>query len=305
MAPSPLQNETRAGYVSLIGLPNAGKSSLLNQLVQRKLSIVTPAAQTTRERVLGIDTRDGVQAIFVDTPGLVQPSYLLHHAMRETAMEAIQETDAVVLVVDATDGIPALDPDVIALLRGRHRSVVVVANKVDRAVREQVEAVRRWVAEEFGATFMETSATRGSGIDELRATLASHLPVSPFFFPPDELSSQPVRFFVAELIRETIFEMYREEVPYSTVVRTEEFREDDIPIYIRATVYVERPTQKGVLIGRGGAAIKRLGQESRRKIEDFLDSPVYLDLWIKVLPKWRKDAQTLQRLGFSVPNVEK
>ncbi|HEX2095394.1 MAG TPA: KH domain-containing protein, partial [Longimicrobiaceae bacterium] len=161
-----------------------------------------------------------------------------------------------------------------------------------------------WTVEQFAAEPVEISALTGKGVEELRSRIAALLPVSPFLYPPDEISSQPVRFFVAELIRETVFEQYGQEVPYSTTARVDEFRENAQPIYIRATVYVERPTQKAILIGRGGAAIKKLGQAARLKIEEFVGAPVYLDLWVKVLPKWRKDPVSLARLGFKLPTEE-
>lgn len=296
--------DTRAGTVALVGLPNAGKSSLLNRLVESKLSIVTPLAQTTRERVLGIDTRGGVQMVFVDTPGLVDPRYLLHKAMMHEATEVIRDADVVLLLVDASHGTPAFREDVLELVRAAPE-LIVVANKIDVASREGREAVRRWSRELFGADPVEVSAETGEGVEALRALIAQRLPEGPFFFPEDDVSSQPVRFFVAELVRETVFEQYGQEVPYSVAVKIEEFREAATPIYVRAVVFVERPTQKAILIGAGGSAIKRLGQAARMKVEEFVGAPVYLDLWVKVLPKWRKSPLELQRLGFTLPDTEK
>jgi GTP-binding protein Era len=298
--------ETRAGYVALVGYPNAGKSSLMNRLVEQKLSIVTPLAQTTRERVLGIDTRDGVQMVFVDTPGLVEPRYLLHRSMLHAAMEVIQDADVVLLLVDAAAqaGVPELSPDVLELLE-RATSLVVVSNKRDQAKPAQRARVREWARERFPAAALhEVSALTGEGVDALRAEIARRLPVSPYLFPEDDVSSQPVRFFVAELVRETAFEMFEKEVPYSVAVKVDEFREAATPLYIRATIYVERPTQKAILIGSGGAAIRRLGQAAREKIEEFVGAPVYLDLWVKVLPRWRRDPVALQRFGFQIPRTE-
>lgn len=296
---------TRAGYVALVGYPNAGKSSLMNRLVEQKLSIVTPLAQTTRERVLGIDTRDGVQMVFVDTPGLVEPRYLLHRAMLHAATEVIADADVVLLLIDASAGIPEFSPDVLQLLE-RAKSLVVVSNKLDQAREAQRTRVREWAAERFPrAELHEVSALTGEGTEELRAEIAGRLPESPYLFPDDEVSSQPVRFFVAELIRESAFELFEKEVPYSVAVKVDEYREAATPVYIRATIYVERPTQKAILIGSGGAAIRELGRSAREKIEDFVGAPVYLDLWVKVLPRWRKDALSLQRFGFSIPTTEK
>jgi GTP-binding protein Era len=294
---------TRAGYVALIGFPNAGKSSLMNRLVEQKLSIVTPFAQTTRERVLGIDSRDGVQMIFIDTPGLVDPRYLLHRAMLQAAVESISEADVLLLLIDAAAEIPTFADEVLGLVR-RHPARIVVANKVDVAGRAKVERVRDWAREHLAAEPMLASAETGEGVGELRAAVVERLPASPFLFPEDDVSSQSVRFFVSELIRETVFELYEKEVPYSIAVKVEEYREAADPIYIRATIYVERASQKAILVGAGGGAIKRLGSNSRKKIEDFVGASVYLDLWVKVLPRWRKDPLQLQRLGFKLPATE-
>lgn len=298
--------ETRAGYVALVGYPNAGKSSLMNRLVEQKLSIVTPLAQTTRERVLGIDTRDGVQMVFVDTPGLVEPRYLLHRSMLHQAMEVITDSDVVLLLVDAAAqaGIPQFSPDVLELLE-RASSLIVVSNKTDAARPPQLARVREWAAERFpDAALFELSALTGEGVEALRAEIGGRLPVSPYLFPEDDVSSQPVRFFVAELVRESAFELFEQEVPYSIAVKVDEFRETATPLYVRATLYVERPTQKAIVIGSGGAAIRQLGQSARQKIEEFVGAPVYLDLWVKVLPRWRRDPVALQRFGFQVPNPE-
>ena len=295
---------TRAGTVALVGFPNVGKSSLMNRPVEQKLSIVTPLAQTTRERVLGIDTRDGVQMVFVDTPGLVDPRYLLHRAMMHEALQVIDDSDVVLLLIDATKGAPQFRDDVLELLR-RASGLMVVSNKIDVARKDDRAAVARWARETLGRDAIEVSAETGEGVKGLRETIAARLPESPFLYPEDDVSSQPVRFFVAEMVRETIFELYEKEVPYSVAVKVEEFRENAAPIYIRVVIFVERPTQKAILIGSGGSAIKRLGQAARAKVEDFVGAPVYLDLWVKVLPRWRKNALELKRLGFTVPDEQR
>jgi GTP-binding protein Era len=295
---------TKAGTVALVGFPNVGKSSLMNRLVEQKLSIVTPLAQTTRERVLGIDTRGGVQMVFVDTPGLVDPRYLLHRAMMHEATEVIGDADVVLLLIDASRGAPAFRDDVLALLK-QAAGLIVVSNKIDIASDADRAAVRTWAREALGSEPAEVSAETGEGVEALRETIAERLPESPFLYPEEDVSSQPVRFFVAELVRESIFELYEKEVPYSVAVKVEEFRESASPVYIRAVIFVERPTQKAILIGAGGSAIKRLGQEARRKVEDFVGAPVYLDLWVKVLPKWRKSPLELRRLGFTLPEEQR
>jgi GTP-binding protein Era len=299
-----MSQQTKAGMVALVGFPNVGKSSLMNRLVEQKLSIVTPLAQTTRERVLGIDTRGGVQMVFVDTPGLVDPRYLLHRAMMHEATEVIEDADVVLLLVDASRGAPQFRDDVLALVR-RAPALIVVSNKIDIASPADRRAVRDWAHEALGREPMEASAETGEGTEALREAIAGLLPDSPFLYPEEDVSSQPVRFFVAELVRETIFELYEKEVPYSVAVKVEEFRESAEPIYVRAVIFVERPTQKAILIGSGGSAIKRLGQAARAKVEEFVGAPVYLDLWVKVLPKWRKSPLELQRLGFTLPEEQR
>jgi len=301
-SPAEPQEQTRAGTVAIVGYPNAGKSSLLNRMLDQKLSIVTSAAQTTRERVLGIDTRGGVQIVFVDTPGLVDPKYLLHRAMLNTVLETIPDVDVAVLLLDPTTPGREFSLEVLELLKRKRDRLLVAVNKVDAAGRERIEELRRWAGTELGADALRISANTGEGVEEMRSRIAALLPESPFLYPEDEISSQSVRFFVAELVRETVFEQYGQEVPYSATVKVDEFREAAQPIYVRATIFVERPTQKAILIGKGGTAIKQLGQVARGKIEEFVGSPVYLDLWVKVLPKWRKDPTSLARLGFKIPN---
>lgn len=292
---------TRAGTVALVGLPNAGKSSLLNQLLGSKLSIVTPFAQTTRERVVGIDSRDGIQMVFVDTPGIVRPSYLLHRSLLELVEESMAHADVLVLVTDATRPVPDFAPEVVeALQRARSRTLIAI-NKVDLAAETQLSTHSAWAAEALGAQTHRVSAETGAGVEALRAAIAARLPESPFLYPEDDMSSQPVRFFVAELIRETVFELYSEEIPYAVAVRIEDFHEDRNPLVIRATLLVERGSQKGIVIGRGGGALRELGTRARAKIETFVGRHVFLELWVKVLPKWRKNPVELRRLGFPIP----
>jgi GTPase len=269
------QTETRAGMVAIVGLPNAGKSSLLNRLLGTKLAIVTPAAQTTRERVVGIDTRDGVQMIFLDTPGIVEPSYLLHHSMVMVVRQAIADADVVVLLLDGTRPPPDLELEVLEDLRRFGERLLVVMNKDDAARDEGRQELGRWAQEQFDQETDRISAVSSEGVEALRMRIAAKLPLSPYLYPEDEISTQAVRFFVSELIRETVFEEYREEIPYSVAVRVEEFRENVEPIYIRATLFVERSTQKGILLGRGGLAMKELGRKARVKIEEFVEARVY------------------------------
>ncbi len=293
--------DTRAGLVALVGRPNVGKSTLMNALLGQKLSIVTSREQTTRERVLGILTEGDVQMIFVDTPGLLEPRYLLHESMVGEAVTALMDADVVVLLLDPMRADAPAEGAVLEKLSARGPALHVAVNKVDAAGRGAVERLAEWSRRELGIEPHRISAEKGTGLAALREALEAGLPESPFLYPEEDLAAQPVRFFVAELIRETIFEEYGQEIPYSTVVGIEEYREDEEPVFIRAEIYVDRRSQKGILIGKGGGAIKRLGSRARHKIEDFTGRRVYLDLWVKPLPGWRKKADTLKRLGYHVP----
>jgi len=297
-----MREETRAGMVAIVGLPNVGKSSLLNRLLETKLSIVTAAAQTTRERVVGIDTRDGVQMIFLDTPGIVDPAYLLHHAMIGIIEGTIADSDVVVLLLDGTRSPPEFSPEIFELLRRHRRKLLIAVNKSEASSEILLRTLEEWGRATFEGDSVRLSAVTGLGIDLLRNHIAERLPVSPFLYPEDDVSTQSMRFFVAELIRETVFELFGEEIPYSVAARVEEFRETEDPIFIRVDVFVERASQKGILIGHRGEAIRRLGSAARPKIEALVGGRVYLDLWIKVLPKWRKDPNELRRFGFTVPD---
>jgi GTP-binding protein Era len=298
---SAVESATRAGHVALVGRPNVGKSTLLNALVGEKLSIVTPRAQTTRERVFGILSTDSRQAIFVDTPGLLEPKYALQRAMLETALAALAEADAVLLLLDAARPDQVPPPAPIELLRARRDVLVCAINKVDQATPGTIDELRHWCERELGTGALECSALCGEGVDALRERLLERLPASPFLYPLDDLAVQPVRFFVEELVRESVFELYEEEVPYATVVRIEEFRENRLPIYIRATLFVERASQKPIILGSQGAAIRELGRAARAKIEPFLGAAVFLDLWVKTLPGWRNKPSALKFLGYPVP----
>ncbi len=296
-------HSTRAGYVALIGQPNVGKSTLLNALVGEKLSIVTPMAQTTWRRVTGIHTTADVQMIVLDTPGLLEPKNLLQGAMIEEARHALRDADVVLVMVDATrpidDGALATMTSALALANAPR---IAAVNKVDEAPEAAVDERLRWCEQALGARALPISALRGTGVEELRSAIASALPAAPFLYPEDEIASEPVRFFVTELIRETVFERYREEIPYSTFCQVEEFREQQEPVYIGVTVFVERDSQKAILVGKKGAGVRELGRAARSKIEHFIGRPVYLDLWVKTLEGWRRKRGELGRLGFHVPD---
>jgi len=284
---------TRAGIVTVAGKPNAGKSTLLNRIIGQKLSIVSPKPQSTRDRIVGIHTEADVQMVILDTPGLLNPKYALQRAMRGTALEALRDADVIVHVSDASAG-PPQALDVAAGLNSPPTAPVIQAlNKVDLLTKRERSELE---ASATNALFI--SATTGQGIAELLTECAERLPESPFLYPADEVSTQHLRFFVAELVRETALEQLSDEIPYSVACEIEEFREDQTPVYIRAVLHVERDSQKRILIGTKGQRIRSIGQTSRVKIEALLERAVFLDLWAKVLPNWRKNVHALARFGY-------
>jgi GTP-binding protein Era len=291
---------TRAGFVTLVGRPNAGKSTLLNRLIGQKLSIVSPKPQSTRDRVVGILTRGDTQLVFLDTPGLLDPQYELQRTMRAVAGAAITDADVIVHLVDATD--PRIDSLVSAagLSAPPKAPVVSVFNKVDRL---KAEARRTLAAAHPDVSLI--SAAQGDGIDSFLDRVGALLPESPFLYDAEDVSTQHLRYFVAELVRETALEQLEDEVPYSVAVEIEEFREDRSPVYIRAVVYLERESQKRIFIGTGGSKIRDIGKASRQKVEQLIGAPAYLDLWVKVLPNWRKNPAALTRLGYTVPQDQR
>jgi GTP-binding protein Era len=278
----------RSGYVALVGPPNAGKSTLINRLLGIHLCAVAPRPQTTRHRIVGILNGPGYQALFLDTPGLLDPKYTLQRFMRREIESALADADLVLLVVDAST--PAPDMGSLAKLAKSGRAMLAL-NKVD-AVREKEKLLllaRQAGASGIAAVYM-VSALKGRGVDRLRDGIVAGLPVGHPFYPQDAVAERPERFFCAEFIREAVFNLYGEEIPYSTTVVIDEFKErPGRKDYIRATVHVERDSQKAIIIGRDGLALKRVGSSARRAIEEFLGRGVYLELWVKVSDAWRSD----------------
>jgi len=287
---------SRAGIVTVVGKPNAGKSTLLNRIIGEKLSITSPKPQSTRDRIVGIHTEADAQMIVLDTPGLLAPRYALQQAMRGIALEALRDADVIAYLADATEGAPPPLAEAAGLEHAPSAPILLVLNKVDELAPEAADALRA----QFPDAFL-VSAVRGDGVDELLAALRARLPESPFLYPEDEISTQTMRFFTSELVRETALEQLDEEVPYSVACEVEEFREDRTPVYIRAVLYVERESQKRILIGAKGTRIREIGRVARGKVEALVGSPVYLDLWIKVLPNWRRNERSLKRFGYVIP----
>ncbi len=294
--PDSVQASTRCGTVALAGRPNVGKSTLLNRLVGEPLAIVSRKPQTTRQAVIGIRTDEHIQLIFVDLPGLLEPSYLMQHSMLDEAVAALRRADAVLYLHPLDEGTPPPLTDVLpdaGILRAPCRTVLT---KIDL-----VPAERREALAEDG---LPVSAHSGEGLDALLAWCRSQVPPGPFRHDPEDLSTQPLRFFAAEFAREAAFHHLGAELPYALAAETDEFREGSEPLYIRVILYVERESQKGMVIGKRGRTIKAIGSDTRARLEAFLGTPVYLDLWVKTLAKWRSDAKALRRFGFSVPGTK-
>ena len=284
---------TRCGTVVLAGRPNVGKSSLLNALIGEHLAIVSPKPQSTRLPVVGLLTQGDTQFMFTDSPGLLEPEYRLHEAMRAAALRAIEGAEVIAYLHPLAE-YPAPPLDLVAQLdRPPRAPIVTVYTKADLA---PTSAVRHQPPPP--STVVVSALTR-EGLDALLDTLRIHLPDGPFHYDPEEIATQPMRFFAAEFVREAAFELLHDELPYSVAVEIDEFREGSEPVYIRAVVYVERDSQKGIVIGEGGRTIKALGAAARAKIAALLDGSVYLDLHVKVLPRWRRHAPSLKRLGYA------
>lgn len=283
----------RCGTVVLAGRPNVGKSTLLNALVGEHLAIVSPKPQSTRLPVVGLLTRGDAQFIFTDAPGLLEPEYMLHQVMRAAAIRAIADSEVIAYLHPLSE-YPAPPLEQVAKLdRPPRAPIVTVYTKADLVASSTALDRPRPPSTAL------VSATTGAGIDDLLEQLAMHLPESPFHYDPEEMATQPMRFFAAEFIREAAFETLHEELPYSVAVEIDEFREGSSPVYIRAVVYVERDSQKGIVIGEGGRTIKTLGTAARAKIEPLLGERVFLELHVKVLPKWRRHEPSLKRLGYA------
>lgn len=291
----------RAGFVSLVGRPNSGKSTLLNRLVGEKLAIVSPRPQTTRNRITGIRNLPQAQLVFVDTPGLHAPNGKLGAFMRQTAERALEDVDLVCLVADVTGrGHP--DAEMLELLRRHPGPAYCVLNKVDRlrAKAHALPLIEAWRSAGRFREIVPVSALTGANCDRLLPLIVAALPEHPAFFPLDATSDQPETLYVAEMIREKIFLLTHEEIPYAVAVRVDELAERTSPeaLYIRAAVFVERDSQKGILIGQAGSMLKRIGTAARRELEAFFGIKVYLALTVQVRKQWRKDDRALREFGF-------
>lgn len=288
----------RSGYVAIVGKPNVGKSTLLNALIKQKLAITTPKPQTTRHRILGVLTGPNYQILLLDTPGLLAPQYKLQEFMLRAVLSSMDDADVVLLMVDVTEE-EDLDPLVAQHLERTDKPVLLVLNKIDLIQKALLLPLMDRFKTRFDfAHIVPISALLGDGLDRLLDCVVELLPPGEPYYPEDMLSEQPERFFVSELIREMIFNLFHQEVPYSTAVKVEEFTERGKKLYIKAIIFVERDSQKAIVIGKKGEALKRVGQLAREEIERFLDRPVYLGLWVKVREKWRRKEQDVRELQY-------
>ena len=295
---------TRGATVAIVGRPNAGKSTLLNAIMQMHLSIVTAKPQTTRKRVLGIDTTDNTQLIFLDTPGMLKPRYRLQRSMMGFVEESLDEADIICVVIDTPKAVErgtVLDPMWLEAVTKRKRPTVLVLNKMD-AVPIRKEALPLMEEARLSGLFSKAiaiSAKDNKYVDELLVMLRELAPEAPFAFDADIASDQTDRFFVAEFIRESVFKQFTEEVPYATEVMITEFKEHtEGKWYIGADVIVERDNQKAIIIGAKGAALKKIGETARATIEEYLGHPIYLELYVKVRSDWRNDRTQLSSMGY-------
>jgi len=290
------KKEHKAGFVSIIGKPNVGKSTLMNQLVGERISIITSKAQTTRHRIMGIISGDDFQIVYSDTPGILKPEYELHQSMMKFVSASMEDADIILFVTDLYD---KYDDALLQRLKRAKQQVVLILNKIDLAKGSQIEDKLAYWHEVFTpAQTLKISALTGENVPELLELILKNLPEHPAYFPKDELTDKPEKIFVEEIIREKIFLNYKQEIPYSSQVVVESFKEDEKIIRIRAEIYVERRSQKGIIIGKGGSALKKVGIAARQDLEKFFQKQVHLETFVKVADDWRKKERQIKNFGY-------
>ena len=286
----------KAGFVSIIGKPNVGKSTLINQLVGERLSIITSKAQTTRHRIMGILSGEDFQVVYSDTPGIIKPKYELQNAMMRFVSTSLEDADIILFVTDLYE---KHDEDFIQRLKSIKQPIIMVMNKVDLSTGSQAfDKIAYWHEVFTPAKTIEVSALKGKNIDVLFDSILELIPEHEAYFPKDEMTDKPEKFFVEEIVREKIFQNYKKEVPYSTQVIVEEFKEDKKIIRIRALIYVERKSQKGIIIGHKGEALKKVGIEARKDLETFFNKQIHLETYVKVADDWRSKKISIKGFGY-------
>ena len=297
------ENIFKSGFVSIIGRPNVGKSTLLNSILGEKVSIVSDKPQTTRNRILGIRTLPGTQVIFIDTPGIHKPKHKLNEYMVKIALHTLDEVDIVLFMTEAGESIGGGDRYIIERLQNVRKPVFLLINKIDLVQKSSLLPL----IDEFSrlynfAEIFPLSALHGNNVAGLSEAIVSRLPEGPQYFPDDAVTDQPMRFIAAELVREKIFQLTYEEIPYSIAVGIEEFREEKEKnvVFIRAVIFVDKDSQKGIVIGKGGTMLKKVGQLAREELEAIMGIKVFLELWVKVKSGWRGDDMILRMLGYKI-----
>ena len=290
----------KAGYVNIIGNPNVGKSTFLNAVVGEDLAITTPKAQTTRHRILGIVNGDDYQIVFSDTPGIIKPAYELQESMMDFVKESFEDADILLLMVEAGEK-NLKNEAFFDKIKQIEVPVLLLINKVDLVNQEKLEEmITYWQEKLPGVEIYPVSALHGFGIEQVVKRILELLPESPPYFDKDQLTDKTERFIVNEKIREKILKHYKKEIPYAVEVETEEFKEDEHKIRIRSVIYVERESQKGIIIGHKGSGLKRVGSEARKDLEQFFGKKIFLELYVKVNKDWRKKAEQLRRFGYKL-----
>ena len=288
----------RAGFVNIIGNPNVGKSTLMNALVGEKLSIVTAKAQTTRHRIMGIVNGDDYQIVYSDTPGILKPKYRLQESMMNFVETAIGDADTILYVTDTVEQ-PDKNDEWVEKLQRLECPVILVINKIDISTQEKVVELMRWWQEKLPkATIFPASAQEKFNLDSIFEAIVASLPVAPPWYDKDVFTDRTLRFFASEIIREKIFLNYSQEIPYSCEVVIEQFKEGEERYEISAVIYEERETQKGIIIGKGGTALKKVGTQARLDMEDFFQKKIYLNLFVKTDDGWRQSKKELKRFGY-------
>jgi GTP-binding protein Era len=297
-----MENTFKSGYIGIVGKPNVGKSTLLNHLVGQKISIISPKPQTTRNRIMGVVTTSTCQMVFLDTPGIHSPKDQLHQYMKHEIDETVQEVDLLLFLLDPSSPMDEDDQEALVYLNQYKGKCLVVVNKTDLNPEAEKKISHSAYAEYIkNHQVLYISALKGEGCDSLLKAIEKNLPAGPQFFPEDTLTDRTERFIIAEIIREKAYALFSQEVPYSIAVVTEEVKERTAELdYVKAVIYVEKESQKGILIGAQGKTLKKLGQSARGEIEELLDKKVYLELWVKVKKNWRRDPGAMKQLGMEI-----
>ncbi|OHB40613.1 MAG: GTPase Era [Planctomycetes bacterium GWB2_41_19] len=290
----------KSGYVAIVGKPNVGKSTLINDFLGCKLSIVTPKPQTTRKKIMGVLTKEEYQIVFYDTPGVMEPRYELQKYMVKEAFDAIEDADVVLMMAEPFEPPTEWDKEILKKLSQVNTPVILAINKIDLIEKDSLIPILSAYDQQFKfAEIVPISALKGTNLDLMLNLVVKYLPEGEPFFPEDYMTDYNERFLASEIIREKVFEFYGEEIPYSTTVEIEEFKEREAgKDFIKAIIYVERDSQKGIIIGENGKAIKRVGVIAREEIEKQIGRKVFLELWVKVMEKWRKDKKKMYKLGY-------